>query len=373
VKNIQRKVCVICGQRDLEKVAAIQNFPIYMGILENGEDEIFLDMEWGCCKKCGCVQLLTLIDPKTLYKIPHNPAIGKTWENHNKEFGEFVCKFTEGNILDVGGANLRLANLISPNSKIKKYNIIDFSSEKYQIEKVNDKINIFKGDIKNYYSDEKINSIVMSHTLEHIYDPLVLLDNIKKILDKDGRIIISVPNIENQLRSGFMNALMFEHTYYINHYYIERMFNRSGFQLESIEHFSEYNSFYCFKQIHQNDHINISCDILPKKLFLSFLKNIKKDANQIMKKIKKEKIYIFGAHIFSQYMIKFGVKEENILYILDNDENKKNKKLYGTSIMVKGPEILSDIKNPIILLRVAQYKEEIYKQIKNINQNAIII
>ena len=53
----------------------------------------------------------------------------------------------------------------------------------------------------------------------------------------------------------------------------------------------------------------------------------------------------FGAHIFSQYLIMLGLSTKNIKYILDNNKDKQNKRLYGTDLIVKSPKSLTGIKN----------------------------
>ena len=77
---------------------------------------------------------------------------------------------------------------------------------------------------------------------------------------------------------------------------------------------------------------------------------------------------MFGAHVFSQYLISFGLRSKKILYILDNDKKKQNKRLYGTNLTVKSPKILSKYKNPLVILKVGVYFNEIKNDItKNIN------
>jgi hypothetical protein len=84
----------------------------------------------------------------------------------------------------------------------------------------------------------------------------------------------------------------------------------------------------------------------------------------------KQPIYLFGAHIFSQYLIGFGLNTGRIAGLLDNALSKQEKRLYGTSLKVNSPKILADTKNPIVILKAATYNTEIKDDIlKNINPN----
>ena len=57
-----------------------------------------------------------------------------------------------------------------------------------------------------------------------------------------------------------------------------------------------------------------------------------------MEQGKKNK-YIFGAHIFTQYLIEFGLNNEFIC-VLDNDVKKQGQYLYGYDLIVNSPTIL---------------------------------
>ena len=79
-------------------------------------------------------------------------------------------------------------------------------------------------------------------------------------------------------------------------------------------------------------------------------------------------MYLYGAHIFAQYLIEFGLDTNRIVNLLDNDPNKQGKRLYGTSLKVKSPKALRAVKNPIVILKAGVYNQEIKDDILgNIN------
>ena len=110
-----------------------------------------------------------------------------------------------------------------------------------------------------------------------------------------------------------------------------------------------------------------------KPMFDDYVKNLIDDAEYINSKLNGEKFYLFGAHIFSQYLISMGINKNQIINILDNDVNKQDKRMYGTNILVKSPKCLSGINSPKIILRTGSYNEEIKKGILKINSSAIFI
>ena len=85
-------------------------------------------------------------------------------------------------------------------------------------------------------------------------------------------------------------------------------------------------------------------------------------------------IYLFGAHIFSQMLIHFGLRIDKVRCILDNDPLKQGKRLYGTSFRVKSPEVLRNEDKPIVVLNAGAYSGEIKDDIvKRINSKTTFL
>ena len=113
-----------------------------------------------------------------------------------------------------------------------------------------------------------------------------------------------------------------------------------------------------------------------KNLFLSYVNHYIKIVAQINQLILKndDPLFLFGAHIFSQFLINFGLYTNKILYIIDNDPDKQGKRLYGTDLIVKSPKILKDYNKPQIILNAGSYNEEIKSDIRlHINRDSTFI
>ena len=103
------------------------------------------------------------------------------------------------------------------------------------------------------------------------------------------------------------------------------------------------------------------------------MKYIKADAQlsqelNILVKEATAPIYLFGGHVFSQWLIAHGLQTDKIVSILDNDVKKHGKRLYGTHLQVASPAALSNEDSAIVILRAGVYNEEIKHDIlTNIN------
>ena len=127
---------------------------------------------------------------------------------------------------------------------------------------------------------------------------------------------------------------------------------------------------------------SVNCITLPdglyeknKKIFLDYINYHKELIADLNTKIKRttQPIYLFGAHVFAQYLIEMGLKIESIVCLLDNDPQKEGKRLYGTALYVKSPkkELLS-LNDPVVILKAGVYNIEIKSDIlHNINKSTI--
>lgn len=366
---LKRRSCLICDEH-LELIHIIKNFPIYVGIQV---DNIFSteDMNWAVCSKCGCIQLQELVEPEILYKIQHNPAIGKTWLKHNELFSNYVIKSGVKNLLDIGGANLKIATIVAAAENVETYTVVDTAVDQYPSSS-NNKIKTIKGFIEDITLTKEMDGVILSHTFEHFYEPVKILKRLSEYLTPGGKVFISVPNMENQLKKGFLNALSFEHTFYINPDYMKLCASNAGFEVVDVTNFSEYTTFYTLQKT-KNLQKNIFDYTSAKTIFFDHVNGLTKDVKSINLNIYDKKVYCFGAHIFTQALLSAGLLRQNIIAVLDNDVDKVGHILYGTGLSIQHPSVISSTPCPYVILRTAQYTEEIKEELLKYNPQVIFI
>ncbi len=373
MKTITRNKCILCNN-NLELNYSFSKFPIFMGTTnESRETDVCKDLNFSTCIKCGHVQLSNLIPLEALYEKSHNMAVGKTWDRHHLEFYEFIKKYAKGTLVEIGGGNLHLAKYLENESTVDKIIIYDTNTyEDIEHNKIEMREEFFNVD-----TAPKADMIIHSHLLEHLYNPIDELANMGKLLSNGAHMAIAVPLIDKMLEDNFTNAMNFEHTYMASYELIEEMLKAAGFTIIDNRKFSPYISFIVAKKTSATT-TNTS-RIYPNQLEIldNFIKYHLEEVKRIKENIwnySRENTFIFGAHIFTQYLIKFGLDEGLFSNILDNDDRKIGNRLYGTDLIVKSPKILKDIENPMVVLKAAQYTEEIKKDIlENINPNTKFI
>ena len=93
---------------------------------------------------------------------------------------------------------------------------------------------------------------------------------------------------------------------------------------------------------------------------------VKKINKKIFNKTSNNLFFCLVRTFFLNICINFGLDPKKIKYVIDNDILKQKKRLYGTSLQVRSPKILSSYENPLVILKVGIYKNEIKKDILQI-------
>jgi 2-polyprenyl-3-methyl-5-hydroxy-6-metoxy-1,4-benzoquinol methylase len=375
---IARDTDVILNNNDLEDLYSFKNFPVFMGCVESSiEDDIMFDMNWKISKKSGAIQLNPLLPLDIVYNSEHGSGtVGKSWDEHHQSFANFVNKFKGTSILEIGGLHGILAQKCLQSNPELNWTIV----EPNPIIPDNISVKVIQGFFDNdFTSEEKFDTIIHSHVLEHIYNPDEFMNYKSSFMNEGDNLIFSIPNMEVMLKNKYTNCINFEHTIYFTEPYIEYMLAKYGFKLIEKEYFKKDHSiFYYAQKSSEIQPIELSNKLykLNKITFEDYIISHIKDVNTLNQLTSNSTlpVYIFGAHVFTQYLISFGLDTSKVVCLLDNDFKKENKRLYGTQLISQSPKILKNVPEALVILRAGVYNEEIKNDIlTNINPNITFI
>jgi 2-polyprenyl-3-methyl-5-hydroxy-6-metoxy-1,4-benzoquinol methylase len=375
IKFETREICCICGHNDLIQKVTIKKFPIYMGVTNQNEklDEYF-DQIWAECSKCGCLQLLNLLPLSEIYKSNHHTeVVGQTWKEHHDAFSEFISTGAPKRILEIGAAHGYLATALVTNLPNIQYTIVEPDSNL-----VDSRILIIKGYIEENFAELKNKDcIVHSHVLEHVYDPVSFINEISRHSDFGTNMYISFPNMHGLIESGGLNSLNFEHTYLLDPSHAELIFKNAGLTIKSKKKYKSHSFFYHLLKESDTlnsplEYPNISWQSQEFQKMVQSLKEFVASSNKTIQNCNGP-VFLFGAHIFSQSLLSFGLTSDKVIGILDNSQGKQNMRLYGTSLPVLNPEVISQAIEPVVVLNASHYQNEIRNQLLILNPNVKII
>jgi len=280
-------------------------------------------------------------------------------------------------ILDIGAALGGLLKLLKEDG----YNnlsalepslgCVDFMKNEYGI-------NAYQGGLFNnfetIFEKQKFDFIILSHVFEHIYDLKEPITNIRSLLSDTGKIYIEVPD-----------SSRYHDCYVVPYYY---------FDMEHINHFDQYSlqllmGTHGFRAIASGQkNITASESVMYPAVWTLFkINTISKNA--ILKYIEKSKnndhntmlsdiiasqkeCVVWGAGSFTKRLLaQSDLRQCNIQFFIDKDENKQNK--YLDTIVIKNPDDLKNFTGTIIVAS-ALFASEIVSEIKNHGyENPIII
>jgi SAM-dependent methyltransferase len=156
-----------------------------------------------------------------------------------------IIPFTgEGKLLDIGCGNGRYLSILQKLGW-QTYGIEQNpSSSEYARTELH--LNVETGDLLNYkYKDKFFDVITMWHSLEHLYEPIPTLKEVKRILKDDSLLVIAVPNVDSFAAKVFKeNWYQLEipiHLIAFSPDSITRMLDIAGFKIKKI-YFDRRNS-----------------------------------------------------------------------------------------------------------------------------------
>jgi hypothetical protein len=346
---------------NMQSILEISAFPVYMGCTSaEPESDVHVDMSWVI--DVDTIRVLPILPPEIIYPFSHNDSIGQLWSHHHKSFAKFIAEHAVGNeIYEIGGAH-GLAYLHSKEFRQLNWTLHDINP--IPVPEYDQRIISGKFSKETYDPIKNTQTLVHSHTLEHVNDPIAFMSDIAISQEIGDRQIISVPDMDVMLKRFDLNFLNFEHNYFLPEKLLTSLFESCGYKTIDLFGFNEHSKFFALEKIsneiklakfHEESYFN-------PNLFQTYIKAVKEYVEVINKLIEKSEFpsFIFGAHIFTQMLIGFGLKTNFIAGCIDNSPQKQGQRLYGTSLQVSSAEdIFKKYKKVNIFGAVANYTEEI--------------
>jgi len=375
MQYIERKVSLLTKEDSLEHLYTFEKFPVFMGCVDGSpKNDLAEDEIWDICSKTGLIQLRRLLPQDVVYLNQHNDGIGKTWQDHYVAFAQFLLRFSPKSVLEIGGAHDHIACNVWKSKLDISWTTIEPNPEYIH----NEKIKIIKDFFDERFTlDDEIDTVVHSHVFEHVYDPLAFIKHIGTFLKTSNRHIFAFPNMRAMLENKFTNCLNFEHTVFLTEEVTEYILAKEGFKIIAKEYYGDAHSiFYATEKVNKvtKEPVLPSEYVENKKVFMEYISYHSEMIQELNRLIdaSAEPIYLFGAHIFSQTLIRLGLNVKKIVSILDNSPLKQHKRLYGTAYIVESPNVLKDKGLVNVILKAGMYNDEIKKDIlENINDQVV--
>lgn len=229
------KQCYLCESKNIKKIK--------QGVRDDENIEVFK------CQNCG-LEFLSEFKPTlnnfyTNGELHNKTADFQNWLNRTgiddiRRFKYLLNIIKNKSILDFGCGSGEFIRLSKPYSEKIIGCEIDKSLTEYYKE--------IEIDVRNSINqiDEKFDVITMFHVLEHLENPIEILEQLKQKLNKNGKIIIEVPNSDDALLTLYKSKAFKSFTYWSCHlfYYNQKclkdLIKKCGLKCRKIEYIQRY-------------------------------------------------------------------------------------------------------------------------------------
>lgn len=316
---------------------------------------------------------------KKNYKFISPPPGSSAWGNSLSLRNYKFLKNTEKNgknkkFLEIGAGTDWLAKKIIKTYKPMKYTIV----EPVKIKTIKS-IKI----INDFFPSKKITKkeydvVLCFSVLEHVPCPKIFLTAIRKILNKNGSLILTVPDCQRQFETGDLNVLEHEHLNYFTRQSIKKLLLQNCLKIQKMKRQNDL-LFLQTKQISKfNDEkqqqIKVNKNGLLKKSFKAFKKLLENKYKKINSALEKNfQVYFYGAtsglNIFFS-LTNFCSNQK--IKIFDSDKSKKGYFIPSSNSQIctfKKPE---NINQSLNIISALSFKKQILKQTKIKNKKSIL-
>lgn len=234
----QRTCCAVCGNRTLEKALRLPSLPLtglFSRVANSGPVERF-DQCLLVCPDCGHGQLEYQVNPAELYgneyyfRTSVSAVATAGTDFFLKLFDDLAPNHNFECALDLGCNDLHLLRKLSGRAKIKVG--IDPIWKGRENQTGDPSIQVIGSTIEELDLRQSLpkppDLILCSHTLEHIYDPLSLLQQLMDSAADDALFLFEVPGFDALLRNYRFDLVFHQHLQYFNLTSFNRLLDRVG-------------------------------------------------------------------------------------------------------------------------------------------------
>ena len=387
--------CRSCGETKLKRVISLGYQPLANNLLKNKNDKADLyPLEMNYCPGCHNCQLSISVDPKKMFSnYLYTSSTSKVFRDHfrkaaKKYIKEFKLNSTKSYIIDIG-SNDGVA--LKPFKDLGYKNILGIEPAKNLAKLANKKkIKTFNGflNTKNLKKIKKGADIILaSNVFAHSDNLKEMAECMKKLIKKDGTIIIEVQYLLNTLKDLTFDNIYHEHYNYWSLTSLVNFFKQFNLEIYKAERINTHGG--SIRVYIKNKKIKIDKTVkfllleeerfgLKKySTYKNFADKIYKIRSNVVKnldRLKKEnKIIVgYGAPAKATTALNFFGINNQIDFIVEDNKLKHNKFVPGVKIPISS-KIKIKNKLPIILVLAWNFFDDIKKNNQNLSKKFVNI
>lgn len=234
----QREFCSVCSGKQLDIVIDLPNLPLtakYSDVL-NTNRVPGIDQQLLMCGNCGHTQLARQVSPELLYSDSYvfRTSASDTARKGTGFYMAMLDELTNGRkidcVLDVGCNDLYLLDQLRDRAKVRIGIDPIWSSKEEQV--LDDSITVIGSNVEDVNLNSVLDSppglIICRHTLEHIYQPRNVLEQLFSVASADTLFLFEVPGFDALVRRFRFDQVFHQHLQYFSLISFRRLIEEVG-------------------------------------------------------------------------------------------------------------------------------------------------
>ena len=382
--------CRLCSSKKLFKFLDLGSHPPSDQFVEKKETNFsvrYYPLKVYSCSSCGFKQLNYVVKPEILYKqnYPYESSITKAGKKHWEEFANSTVKdfnLKKGDLaVDIGSNTGVLL------SAFRKNNLKIIGVDPAQnISKIANKRGVFT--ICDFFNKKVVKKIIKksgkaklisgTNVFAHINDLKTFINNIKKLLHKEGIFIIEVPHFLHLLKNLEYDTIYHEHLSYITVKPLILFFKKFNLEIINIQQrdihggsirifISRKGKYKIRKSVKNISKIENKAKLNDKNVLINFQKRVVKNRIEItslITKLKKnkKKIIILSAPAKGMTLLNYcKIDGDFIDYATEKSKIKQGLFTPGGNIPVYSDAKILKTRPDYALLLAWNFSKEIIK------------
>jgi SAM-dependent methyltransferase len=366
--------CSICGG-PLEAAFEFERYPLITSASTGGQTAPLLPISVGLCVSCAHVQLDNQPDEELLdriYSDDYTSVVEKgafaradRMQTECKDFLDFASPRPVRNmkLMEIGcfdGAFLSLfedCELLgcepNPIGKVAQQRGIDVRPRYFT---------------RTEFPPHSIDLIVMRHLIEHLPDPVPILEDCAAIMAPSAMLLIETPHIEHTLENLVIGNFYHQHLHYFSRFSLEIVLRRAGFAIVAHAR-KDFRQFVLARVAGPLSAMTAPdgyAELLRAGLmrYQAHVVGMRNNLNAWLQE-KDARIAIYGASSTATGIIHLGaIPPGRLAYLVDGDPRKVGFVAPGTAARVYAPEHLLDDPVDAIVIASDFYAQEITETLK---------
>ena len=389
--NFRHRIdCRLCGSQNLSSVLKFEPTPpanAFVTIEEQKTEQVCYPLELNFCNDCFHIQLLDVVNPKTLFEnYVYVSGTSSVFIKHFEDYAKYIIKNysppKNSLILDIGSNDGTLLQFFKNNS----YSVLGIDPAKRiannassnGIETLNDFFN-YDLSVKIRQKYGSLSVITANNVFAHIDDLTGFVKGIHHLLSKNGIFVFEVSYLLDVITKTLFDMTYHEHLSYHSVISLIPFFKKNGLELIDViktnVHGGSIRGIVQLKggphKIKDSVQKSIEGELTAKldkestyKKFGVNIENQKIELSTLLKKIKDENKTIagFGAPAKSTTLLyHFNIDSTIIDYIVDDNELKQNLYSPGKHIPIVSSKNIYEKKPDYLLILAWNFAESIIK------------